>query len=442
MTFNLLRVRRSATIVLLLCAVSLAQASPVSLIAEARQHLAQGEAQPAYDLLAQREADYAGDPDFDYWLGLAAVRAGKPARAVFALERVIIDQPGHAGARLELAAAYLQLGQREAAAEELDIVSRLDAPAQARERIAALSRELERQDRREGQNRRGGYVGLELGHDDNVGTWPQGLELFPGATVDAIDSAYLAVRAGGWYRMTPAADQKLVFSLNGQLRSNHADDAEQFDQAFLAGRGEWSRDLDGRNELAGLFDLASLQRDGDNYYTLWGLGGELRRRQSDARRLVFGAQLRQILFEQDSFDHLASRVSARLHQRLSARWNAIFDLNLDYEAAANNRPGGDAVLAGLRASTQYQLKPRHRLGGEIGYGYATYRSDYQPGEAINNLSAESRDDHRLSASVSWDWFPAPRLQLRGQALYRDQSSSLDAFTYDQTVVSAGLNYYF
>jgi tetratricopeptide (TPR) repeat protein len=435
-------IRRFAVATVLLLQMSLAYASPASLITEARQKLEVGDAQAAYTLLVDREPDYAGNPDFDYWLGLAAVRAGKPSRAVFALERVIVDQPNHAGARLELVAAYLQLGQRDAAAAELDILVRLDAPAEAQQRIAALNRELERQDRREGQSRRGGFIGLELGHDDNVGTWPQGLELFPGATVDAIDSAYAAVRGGGWYRWRPSADQKLVLSVNGQLRSNTADDAEQFDQTFLSGRLEWSRDLDGRHEVAAVGEVATLQRDGDNYYSLWGLGGEWRRQQSDGRHLMLGAQLRQILFEQDSYDHLVGRLSARLNQRMAPRWNLTLDMNVDYESAENNRPGGDAVLAGLRASSTYQIRPRHRLGGELGYGYATYLDDYLPGEAINNLTAESREDHRLNASVFWDWFPLARMQLRTQAQYRDQSSSLDAFTYDQTLVSAGLNYYF
>jgi hypothetical protein len=417
-------------------------ASPGPLLAESRALLAEGKAQQAFELLAEREAEFAGNPAFDYWFGLTAVRAGKPGRATFALERVIADQPNHAGARLELAAAYLQLGQREAAGEELERLSRLDAPPEAQARIDALNKELGRQERREGQSRRGGYVGLEVGHDDNVGTWPQGLELFPGASIEAVESAYATLRAGAWRRFAPSADQKITLSLNGQLRRNQDDDAEQFDQEYLASRGEWLRDLDGRHDIAGTLDLAMLRRDGERYYTLLGVGGEWRRRFSDRGRLTIGTQLRQLTFENDLYDHLASRLMLRISEQVAPRWTLALDANTDYEASDNERPGGDAVQFGLRGSSWYQLCPRHRLGADLAYGYADYRKDYLPFQAINNTSAESREDHRITASVAWEWFPASRMQVRAQAQYRDQDSSLDAFTYDQTTLSAGLSYYF
>ena len=83
-----------------------AQADALADVIEAAQSaLQQGDAERAYTLLAEQEANYAGNVDYDYWFGLSAVRAGKPARATFALERVLSEQPNHAGARLELATA-------------------------------------------------------------------------------------------------------------------------------------------------------------------------------------------------------------------------------------------------------------------------------------------------------------------------------------------------
>lgn len=428
--------------IVLLLGAGLAFANPSALIDQARENLNAGKAQAAYDLLAEKEAEYAGNEDFDYWFGLAAVRAGQPARASFALERVVANNPNHAGARLELAAAYLQLGQREAASAELDVLEKLNPPAEAAERIAALNKELDRQERRARQSPVGGYVGLELGFDDNVGTWPEGLELFPGATLEAVDSSYGSVRGGAWYRMQPAADQKVTLSLNGQMRANQEDDAEQFDQEYLAGRAEWSRDLDGRNEIATSLDIAALRRDGESYYSLGGIGAEWRRKISGSRRMALGAQLRQIMFEADVFDHTISRLTARFSDQVAPRWSVTMDINGDYEAAENDRPGGDAALFNISGTSWYQMLPRHRLGAQLGIGYATYRSDYLPGEAINNLVSESREDIRLSTALMWEWFPASRMQVRTQAQYRDQDSSIEAFTYDQTVVSAGLSYYF
>lgn len=425
----------------LLLSAGLAFANPAALIDQAREHLNNGKAQAAYDVLAEKEPEYAGNEEFDYWLGLAAVRAGQPARASFALERVVADNPNHAGARLELAAAYLQLGQREAAAAELDVLEKLNPPAEASARITALNKELDRQERRAQQSPVGGYVGLEVGFDDNVGTWPEGLDL-GAATLETIDSGYGSVRGGAWYRMQPAADHKVTLSLNGQVRANEEDEAQQFDQEYLAGRAEWSHDLDGRNEIATSLDIAALRRDGESYYSLGGIGAEWRRKISTSRRMALGAQLRQIMFEADIFDHTISRLTARFNDQIAPRWSVTVDINGDYEAAENDRPGGDAALFNVSGSSWYQVMPRHRVGAQLGVGYASYRSDYEAFEAINNAAAESREDIRLTTALMWDWFPASRLQVRGQAMYRDQDSSIEAFTYDQTVVSAGLSYYF
>ncbi|MGH8722626.1 MAG: surface lipoprotein assembly modifier, partial [Burkholderiales bacterium] len=47
----------------------------------------------AYKLLLPLEPQRAGDPEYDYLLGIAALDAGDPERAVFALERVLALQP-------------------------------------------------------------------------------------------------------------------------------------------------------------------------------------------------------------------------------------------------------------------------------------------------------------------------------------------------------------
>jgi len=419
-----------------------AQADALTDVIEAAQSaLQQGDAQRAYTLLAEQEASYAGNVDYDYWFGLSAVRAGKPARATFALERVVAEQPNHAGARVELAAAWLQLGQRDAAADQLDRVERMNPPPQVQEQLDALNRELNRQARSEQQRRNGGFVGIEYGDDDNVGSWPEGLEFFPGFKLDVIDSAYMAVKGGYWHRFDVAADQKLTVAANALLRRNDEDDAEQFDQDYVNARVEWARDLDGRNEIAAALDLATLRLDGEDYYLLYGLSGEWRRKMSDKTKLTAGAQLRQFDFDIDQYDYMLTRLLARISHRPAPRWELGVDVTVDYEASDEGRAGGDALVYGLAANGWYQLVPKHRVGAQLGYSRIAYSADYRLGEALT-LETGSRDDDRLNAALLYDWFPGQRWQVRAQAQYRDQSSSLETFTYDQTVLSAGLNYYF
>ncbi len=426
----------------LLALTPLAQAGAMEdLIAAAQADLNQGQAEQAFDKLSAAEASYAGNVEFDYWFGLVAVRAGKPGRASFALERVVLEKPNHAAARLELAAAYVQLGQRDAAVDELETLDGMNPPPEAQARIAALNKELNRQANSERKRRNGGYIGLEFGDDDNVGTWPNGFELFPGATLEAVESTFAALKAGYWHKFNVASDQKLTLSANGLFRRNSEDDAEQFDQDYLTGRGEWVKDLDGRREVAVAADVASLNLDGEGYYIMYGLGGEFRTKVSDTARFTAGALVRQLDFDLDQYDHLQSRLLGRINHRPSQKLEVTFDFTADYEAADNMRAGGDATVLGISGLAWYGVTPRQRLGASLGYSNASYHRDYELGQAINSETGP-RDDDRLTGSLMYDFFPGQSWQVRGQAMYRDQQSSLEAFTYDQTVLSAGVNYYF
>lgn len=55
----------------------------------AKRLLEQKQPKQAYDLLLPQEGARAGDPEFDYLLGIAAIDSGEPERGVFALERVL-----------------------------------------------------------------------------------------------------------------------------------------------------------------------------------------------------------------------------------------------------------------------------------------------------------------------------------------------------------------
>src|SRR5690606_1828271 len=83
------------------------------LIAQSRDQIRRGEAEAAYAALAARLDLYAGDPEFDYLLGIAALDSGHPGPALLAFERVLLVAPDHLQARAELGRAYLAAGEHE-----------------------------------------------------------------------------------------------------------------------------------------------------------------------------------------------------------------------------------------------------------------------------------------------------------------------------------------
>lgn len=129
--------------------------------------LSRHEAAAAYALLAPAETQRAGDPRFDYLLGIAALDAGHVTRAIFALERVVALRPDDRLARAELGRAYLAAGDAGRAREQLDQARAGDTPPEA---AAAIDRVLGVMDQvvpRRGV-RVSGYVEVAAGWDSNV----------------------------------------------------------------------------------------------------------------------------------------------------------------------------------------------------------------------------------------------------------------------------------
>jgi predicted Zn-dependent protease len=112
----------------------------------ARAAQAAGQAGRAYELLAPLADARAGDPAFDYALGLAAVDSGRPSEAIVALQRVLAVQPNNGPARAELARAYAAIGDIDTARAEFDtVVGDPSIPDPVRQRFSRLVRDFDRQ---------------------------------------------------------------------------------------------------------------------------------------------------------------------------------------------------------------------------------------------------------------------------------------------------------
>ncbi|MGB9092607.1 MAG: tetratricopeptide repeat protein, partial [Gallionella sp.] len=142
--------------------------------ASARQNLLQnaeklvnsGKAEEAYALLAPQQANLAGDPDYDYLLGIAALDSGKPNEAIFALERVLAVNPDNLQARAEIARAYFATGEKELARQEFEAVQSRHPP---REVNATIQKFLDAINQGQGSTTLlSGYLEAAVGSDSNV----------------------------------------------------------------------------------------------------------------------------------------------------------------------------------------------------------------------------------------------------------------------------------
>lgn len=158
-----------------------------SLLSRAGELSKNGRSKEAYQLLSPYQSALAGDAEFDYLFGIAALDVGKINEAIFALERVLAVNPKHLQARAEIAQAYLAAGEVSASKQEFEIVQKQNPPLEVSERIKKYLAIIETGES-EQKTAIQGYIEYMLGEDSNINTATSNrqvaIPLFGGAILD------------------------------------------------------------------------------------------------------------------------------------------------------------------------------------------------------------------------------------------------------------------
>jgi tetratricopeptide (TPR) repeat protein len=208
----------------------------------ARRLMEQKKGQEAYELLLPQEGARAGNPEFDYLLGISALEVGENERAVFALERVLAVQPNNHLARAEIARAYYAMGERETAKREFETVRKQQIPEGAKETIDRFLSAIQAAETTEVS----GFLEVGIGYDTNVnsatssnqvavpiiGGTPINLTLTGQDSTQRADSfGFVSARVNVTHKVSP--DWAIVGGAAGYVKGNRRID--EFDTMTLDG---------------------------------------------------------------------------------------------------------------------------------------------------------------------------------------------------------------
>ncbi len=98
------------------------------LLLNAQQLMSKSSAGEAYEMLIKHEAEFAGDPKYDYILGVSALDSERAGYAVLAFQRTLAVAPRFLGARMDLARAYFRLGAYSDAEQEFSEIKQYNPP--------------------------------------------------------------------------------------------------------------------------------------------------------------------------------------------------------------------------------------------------------------------------------------------------------------------------
>ncbi len=456
--------RRACVLLIALALLTAGTARADAITYEAAALLEAGDSQGAYALLSPLEVDRAGDPRFDYLLGLAALETGRATEAVFAFERVLAVEPGNLLARADMARALAALNEMESARRELETVVREgDAiPPEARATIESYLQALRDQPFGRGGREVRAFIAAGYGYDSNVAASVATQNI--GGPVNTLfipeQSSGFGRLAGGFNVRYPVGPSWAIVAAGNSFAKLNTNDpstigGESIDFSQVAFNGllgvEHLRGPDAYSafvqadhfRIAGrIDDLGEIDNGGHAFRNAFGGTVQMRRRLSSASHITAYGQFSRLDYHNQSF-------------RDVNRWSG----GLSYARVFPWRYSPSGYL-GLYGGTERNLtssakdQGHHffgvRLGGSallrrdlvaslaFNYEYRSYR-DFDRSFALLTLIATGtaqrirRRDDRVSVRASLDWAVRPRWIVTPSYEYFLASSTLQTTDFDRHV---------
>ncbi|MBU1424148.1 MAG: DUF560 domain-containing protein [Gammaproteobacteria bacterium] len=412
------------------------------LLQDADKLIKSGKAAEAYALLAPEQSRRAGDPDYDYLLGIAALDSGRPTEAIFALERVLAVKPNHLQARAEIARAYLASGEKAAAKQEFEAVQSRNPP---REVNATIQKFLDAINQGQGgkSTMLNGYLEASIGNDSNVnsatGSNQVAIPAFGGAvaTLDATGvqtrDTFATVSGGASVRHALSAEWSVFGGVNLNQRKNSSQhifntggvdgnvglslvQAEDSYSAALQLQGfnvdnERYRDASGMT-LQWQRDLKKSSSQASSYFQYTSLkypGQSLR----DANRYVLGAAYASVL----SGDY-----APVVYGGLYVGQEKVKD---------SSRPELGHKLFGLRTGGEWNIYAQTKLFGSLSIESRSYGGE-------DTIFLVTRKDTQTDLKVGLNYVMDKLWTLTPQISYTKNKSNIVINDYKRNMISIGL----
>jgi len=397
----------------------------------------QGRAADGYALLAPQIGTRAGDPDYDYALGLAAADSGRAGEAILAFQRVLSVQPNNGQARAELARAYALGGDIDTARAQFNtVVQDPTLPDPVRQRFDSIVRRFDREIAGGGTDI-SAFIDASSGHDSNINsatnltsiTIPLFAGFGPGTLGGAarrIDKQYYDLQ-GGLSVATPASRQMRLFgSLLGTWRDNIGDSV--FDQASLTGTAGAGYSLASRDVVSLSGQVQKFWLGHDGYRTAYGAIGQYTHLLEGGAALSVGAQLFRFDYDNDPLrdaDRYALAISY-------ANRTLVASVSGGKEEA--RRTAGDHFSNGFANANlgfEYDIAPKLALVGGVSGELRRY-DDADP------LFLKKRKDEELSGSFGVKYLLTGLVYLRPRVTYTRNFSNIGLCDYSRWTASLGV----
>ena len=401
----------------------------------------QAQADETYRTLAPQVGERAGDPAFDYALGIAALDSGRYGEAIIALQRVLAVQPDNAPARAELARAYALAGDIDTAREQFaTVVDDPSLPDPVRQRFTGFVRQFDRAIAGGGSDV-SGFLDARGGHDSNINsatdlttvTIPLFAFLGPGtlgAGARSQDDEFYEV-AGGLSGLTAIGRQDRLFaSALGNWRDNIESGA--FDTASLTGTAGYAHTFANRDVISLSAQAQQFWLGGNAYRSSLGAVAQYTRLLPQGRALTLAAQYNRLNFDNQPL------LDADRYALAVGYVTRVLSANVAGGREETRRAAGDAYSNSFAtASIGAEVPLTERIAMVAGAAFDLRRYD-----APDALFLVEREDERIDLQAGLKVRLVDSLFLVPRATYTRNWSNIPLYDYDRWTVSAGVRFEF
>lgn len=436
-----------ALFLLFVLVVPLATLAADDLLVSAKQKLDNGDPQAAYTLLVPLQSERAGDPEYDFLLGSAALGIGKNTEAVFALERVLAVLPNSAPARALIARAYYNLKETETARREFENVKKQDVPPEVATAIDRFLDAIERIEESERTSIRG-FVELGIGYDSNVNSATAdnqvGVPSFGGTIFSLAPSATeqedMFVHFGGGVNFQHPFSKRLALfgGLAYQNKSNVNENnfSTYYYDANLGLSYRRSRDTFTFGTQYNSFFVNDTSVYSDAYRNASGLTGQWQHDFDSRNQVSFFVQYSKLVYPDQEIRNADRYVGGAGYAHAFGRGTVIAYLGV-YGGVENEKADGAPQfghdLYGARLGAQWNMSEKLAL-------FLNASGEQREYGGPDPFFLVDREDTQSNASAGFIIFPSKGLRVTTQASGTRNDSNIPINEFDRVVYQISLRY--
>ena len=417
-------------------------------MAEMDRLITAGQYEQAFDLGQDNLANWEGeDSDFDFLYGLAALEAGRPNDAVFALERVTTSSAGQvlrSRARLELARAYFVTNNLTASETLFNQVLANNPPANVRQNIEAFLQLIEtRRNSRQPVWR--WSLSSIVGSDDNINSatnnglidTPLVGQIELNEDGQQTEDNFSNTTAGVNFSYPLSRDRSIDVSVNLSHADNFDTDAFDIDSVRTSASYNWGNE---KNRFRHGLSASTVLLDQNSFQDSLALTSSWQRDAGKGWFQSISATYSQIRFDTGSGG--ASAAIRDIDQILltggltKVAGSLTHSLNIYHAIEDPENPNGGKhngrSFSGAAYSLLYRMNSQHTPYLRASIQDVEHDSEHPV------FFRTIRSDQTKSLTAGWLWQIRHEITVTAEAAYTDNTSDIILFDFSRFRYQAGL----